>query len=133
MKEKLMKRTILKTIPILLLASLVYFTSCSKSGGSGGYNNGGNNNGNNPPPVANSVTMAGMTFGPGTLTVTKGTTVTFINNDNTTHTVTADDATFDSGNIAAGKSYTHTFNVAGTFDYHCQIHSPMKASITVTE
>jgi len=107
--------------------------SCSKSGGGGYSNGGGNNNGNNPPPPDNSVSMAGMSFGPNTLTVAKGTTVTFINNDNTTHTVTADDGSFDSGNIAAGATYKHTFDVAGSFAYHCKIHTNMKATVSVTD
>lgn len=112
-----------------MLAGLIYLASCSKSGST--YGGGSNNNNNTPPPSSNTVKMAGMTFSPATLTVTAGTKVTFYNNDNVTHTVTADDATFDSGNIAAGVSYTHTFTSAGTVSYHCKIHAPMKASVQV--
>jgi len=79
------------------------------------------------------VNMAGMTFGPNTLTVAKGITVTFINDDNTTHTVTADDGSFDSGNVAPGATYKHTFNAAGSFAYHCKIHTNMKATVSVTD
>jgi plastocyanin len=57
-------------------------------------------------------------------------TVTFVNQDSTTHTVTASDGSFDSGDIHAGGSWTHTF-AAGTYSYHCTYHSYMKGTITV--
>ena len=57
-------------------------------------------------------------------------TVTFLNQDSTTHTVTASDGSFDSGDIHAGGSWTHTF-AAGTYSFHCTYHSYMKGTITV--
>ena len=72
-----------------------------------------------------------MSFSPTSLTVTAGTTVTWKNNDNTTHTATADDGSFDSGNIAPGASFSHTFSAAGTIAYHCSIHTTMKAKVVV--
>jgi len=47
------------------------------------------------------------------------------------HTVTADDNSFDSGNIGAGGSYSRTFSVAGTFNYHCTIHAGMNGKVVV--
>jgi plastocyanin len=46
--------------------------------------------------------------------------------------VTADDASFTSDTIAGGATFSHTFDTAGTFAYHCTIHSQMKATVTVT-
>jgi plastocyanin len=57
-------------------------------------------------------------------------TVTFLNQDTATHSVTANDGTFDSGDIKAGGSWSHTF-AAGTYSYHCVYHSYMKGTITV--
>jgi plastocyanin len=57
-------------------------------------------------------------------------TVTFLNQDSTTHSVTASDGSFDSGDIHAGGSWTHTF-AAGTYSYHCIYHTYMKGTITV--
>lgn len=37
----------------------------------------------------------------------------------------------NSGNIANGGFYSHTFNTAGTFNYHCTIHTNMTGTITV--
>jgi len=83
---------------------------------------------NNSP---NTVTMAGMAFSPGTITVSAGTMITWKNNDNMAHTVTADDNSFDSGNIGAGSSYSRTFSVAGTYNYHCTIHAGMNGKVVV--
>src|SRR5262249_47735143 len=115
---------LLKTLSAITLAILFLFTACSKGGGSayGGNNNTGGNNNNGGNTAANTVKMAGMSFSPATITVAAGTTVTFLNDDNTAHTVTEDGGVFDSGNIAAGASYKHTFQTGGTVKYHCKIH-----------
>ncbi len=78
-----------------------------------------------------SVTIQGFAFSPSTLTVSVGTKVTWTNKDGTTHTVTSDTGVFNSGNVANGGSYTYTFNTAGTFSYHCSIHSTMTGTIVV--
>jgi|ERR1035437_9566531 plastocyanin len=80
---------------------------------------------------ANEVFIQGMAFSPVTLTVTTGTAVKWTNKDGVNHTVTSDNALFDSGNIATNGTYSYTFNNAGTFTYHCSIHPTMKATIIV--
>jgi plastocyanin len=77
------------------------------------------------------VEIKNMAFSPADLQVKIGDTVTFTNNDSVAHTVTSDTGTFDSGTIEPGKSYTKTFDTAGTFAYHCTIHPSMKAKIEV--
>jgi plastocyanin len=54
------------------------------------------------------------------------------------HTVTADDGSFDSGTLSSGKSFSYTFNTAGDFPYHCTFHGGpggegMAGTVTVTE
>lgn len=90
-----------------------------------------------PAPAAGStaVTIKGFAFSPATLTVAKGTKVTFTNGDAVAHTVTSGtngttDGKFDQ-QVAAGKDATITFDTAGTFEYFCRIHPSMKATITV--
>jgi plastocyanin len=73
-------------------------------------------------PATVSVDVKGYTFVPVTITVPKGTTVTWTNGDGVAHTVTSILGVFDSGNIAPGKTYSFTFNQAGTFEYGCTIH-----------
>lgn len=85
-------------------------------------------------PTANTVSIVNMSFSPSSLTVTAGTTVTWVNNDSVTHTVTETDNQTGpkSGNLAPGQSYTFTFSSAGTYQYHCSIHTSMTGSVTVT-
>ena len=87
-----------------------------------------------PPPVAaGDVGMAGMSFSPSPFTVKVGTSVKWTNNDNTAHTVTSNDGTtFSSGTIAVGASFSFTPTVAGSFLYHCNFHSGMTGTLTVT-
>lgn len=91
----------------------------------------GMGNNNTPPAPVNTIQMASMAFSPSTLTVAKGTTVTWKNADNTTHTSTSDTNIWDSGNIAPGTSATSTFSTAGSFTFHCKYHSMMTGTIVV--
>jgi plastocyanin len=75
------------------------------------------------------VQIKGFAFKPGTLKVDRGTRVTFANSSNTAHT--ASSASFDTKRIAPGSSATVRFNKAGTFAYHCKIHSFMKGKVVV--
>lgn len=83
------------------------------------------------PATGSTVTIDNFAFSPTTLTVSAGTTVTWVNNDTAAHTVTADDGSFDSGNLAPGDSFTHTFTSAGSISYHCNYHPNMVATVVV--
>jgi plastocyanin len=125
-----MKKIIFNITPFLLLFAVLMINSCSKSSGGGGGTYGTNPT-PTPAPTANTVTISGMKFAPASYTVKAGTTVTWVNNDGVPHTVTADDNSFDSGSIAAGEKFTHTFGTTGSFAYHCNFHSGMTATVTV--
>jgi plastocyanin len=77
------------------------------------------------------VTMPGKVFVPGTIDVLTGTTVTWRNGDRITHTVTAEDDSFDSGFIRAGSAFVRAFPKPGIYAYHCSIHKFMKGSVRV--
>ena len=85
------------------------------------------------PSVATrrAVSIANFSFGPGTLVIPVGATVTWTNHDMTDHTVTADIGLFASGSLASGAAFSHTFRTAGSFPYHCSIHPYMTGTITV--
>jgi plastocyanin len=76
------------------------------------------------------VDINNFAFHPPTLTVAKGTTVTFSNSSKVTHTATRGGA-FDSGLIRPGKSVSIRFTHKGTFAYHCEIHPLMHGKIIV--
>ena len=79
-------------------------------------------------------------FVPAEITVTKGSTVTWTNDDSTIHTVVQGSAqggsgetpAFDSSIIANGATWEHTFDTAGEFDYYCSLHPFMTGKVTVT-
>jgi plastocyanin len=78
------------------------------------------------------VKLKDTSFRPADLTVDKGTTVRWTNEDSINHTVTANDQKFDSGILSGGETFEFTFNETGAFDYHCTIHpSQMRGKITV--
>lgn len=71
-------------------------------------------------------------FSPKTIAVHVGDTVKWTNTSDASHTVTADSGgTIDSPTIAEGKTFTMTFDTAGTITYHCTIHSYMHGTIDV--
>lgn len=72
-------------------------------------------------------------FSPAIITIPKGTTVTWTNKSDASHTVTSDSGTFTgSSTLPENQTFQMTFNTAGTFTYHCEIHPYMKATIIVT-
>ena len=93
----------------------------------------------NPPPnsdvaiVSGAATKGASAYNPSPFTISLATqtTVKWGNGDGTIHTVTADGGSFDSNNLPAGDSYTHTFLATGTYNYHCKIHPTMTGIIIV--
>ena len=72
---------------------------------------------------ANTVVMADTKFIPATITVPKGTTVTWHNLEDRMHDAISDDKSWDTGDMALGESKSVTFDKPGTFSYHCSHHT----------
>ena len=68
------------------------------------------------------ITMNADTFSRPEVHIAAGQTVVWNNPDSQTHTVTADDGSFDSGDVATGDQFTREFDDAGTYPYFCQYH-----------
>jgi plastocyanin len=100
-------------------------------GGRGGDYGGGGGGGSGGQAGAGAVKIADFAFAPDSSDVKVGDSVKWTNSDGATHTVTADDGAFDSGNLAGGKSFSFTFDEAGTFAYHCNIHQSMTGTVVV--
>ncbi len=77
------------------------------------------------------VAIAGFAYAPRQAVVRVGDTVTWTNNDSAPHTVTANDASFDSGTLTQGGVYSRTFDATGVFSYFCAIHPSMTGSVRV--
>ena len=72
-------------------------------------------------------------FDPPELTVGEGTQVTWQFTGRATHTVTAEDGAFDSGEKEQGDAFQQTFTSAGRYPYVCAIHPRMKGTIVVVQ
>jgi plastocyanin len=83
-----------------------------------------------PAPTA-LVKIGNFTFSPQVLTVAPGTTVTWDNEDDTPHTVVANDKSFRSKAMDTDERYSMTFAKPGTYDYFCSLHPHMTAKIVV--
>ena len=80
--------------------------------------------------AAKTVQIRNFAFHPPTLKVNRGTRVTFVNSSGVTHTATRG-GSFDTKQIAPGRSATVRFNRKGTFAYHCTIHPTMRGKVVV--
>jgi OOP family OmpA-OmpF porin len=69
-------------------------------------------------------------YAPTPLTVAAGTTVTFGNNDGTSHTATADNGAWNVS-LAPGQTGTAKLTTPGMYTYHCTIHAFMTGTIVV--
>ena len=72
--------------------------------------------------ATSNVNMQNFSFQPQTITVSVGDMVVWHNLDTATHTVTANDGSFNSGDVTSAGSYPRTFAQPGTFDYYCKYH-----------
>jgi plastocyanin len=77
------------------------------------------------------VKIDNFSFGPETLTVPVGTTVTWTNRDDIPHTVVSTDGVFKSQVRDTDEKFSYTFAKAGTYPYYCSVHPKMTGKIVV--
>jgi plastocyanin len=82
--------------------------------------------------VTKAVSITATAFSPTSRTIATTDSIKWTNKDTKSHQVVANNGSFVSPTIAAGKSYTHTFNTAGTFNYHDALHPSLTGKIVVT-
>ena len=84
-------------------------------------------------PETMEVKIDNFSFGPATLAVPVGTTVTWTNRDDIPHTVvsTDDPKTFKSKVLDTDEKFSFTFSKAGDYPYFCSIHPKMTGKIVV--
>lgn len=83
---------------------------------------------------ATRVSIVDFGFDPSVVTITAGSTVTWSNDGATDHTSVAfegEGMTWDSGILAPGAEYSHTFDEVGTFAYECALHPEMEGTVEV--
>ena len=77
------------------------------------------------------VTISNFAFAPEAITIAVGDTVTFVNGDDTIHSVVADDGSFHSDGLDTDDKFAMTFTKPGKIAYHCGLHPFMKGEIIV--
>lgn len=77
------------------------------------------------------VSIDNYTFGPDTLTVPAGTTVTWTNRDDIPHTVVSTDGVFRSRARDTDETFSYTFDKTGTYPYYCSVHPKMTGKVIV--
>ena len=77
------------------------------------------------------ILITSSAFDPAEVTVSQGTAVEWVNQDSTTHTVTSQTGLWDSGDIAPGAVYSHTFDVVGSYHYSCTYSLSMTGTVIV--
>jgi plastocyanin len=119
-----------------LILSILFF-SCSKDDSRlGGSENGSIHaagttliTGNAPINYTTRVSIQNSVFTPAEVTVMVSGSILWVNNDNVVHTVTADDGSFDSGDLQPGATVGFTFNTVGPHPYHCKYHAEMNGLV----
>jgi plastocyanin len=104
----------------LLIAAMLLFAGAATVGA------------NDQPSAANAdVKIDNFSFGPDTLTVPVGTTVTWTNRDDIPHTVVSTEGVFKSKVRDTDEKFSYTFATAGTYPYYCSVHPKMTGKIVV--
>ena len=84
------------------------------------------------PASSATVKIDNFSFGPATITIPAGSTVTWTNSDDVPHVVTSDDGKmFKSKALDTDDRFSFTFTKPGTYNYYCAIHPKMTAKIVV--
>jgi len=104
----------LRILPALAAALLVAFPLASSAA-----------------PAPATVHIKNFMFVPAAITVAPGTAITFVNDDQEPHTVTANDKSFDSEGLDTNQKFTHVFAKAGTFLFFCEVHPYMHGTVIV--
>ena len=87
---------------------------------------------NDQPAAANTeIKIDNFVFGPQTLTVPVGATVTWTNKDDIPHTSVSTEGLFKSKVLDTDEKFSYTFTKAGTYPYFCSVHPKMTGKVVV--
>jgi plastocyanin len=86
---------------------------------------------NQPSAAKSEIKIDNFSFGPQTVTVSVGSTVTWINHDDIPHTSVSTEGVFKSKVMDTDENFSYTFTKAGTYPYYCTIHPKMTGTVIV--
>jgi plastocyanin len=84
-----------------------------------------------PSSASAEVKIDNFSFGPDTLTIPVGTTVTWTNRDDIPHTVVSTEGVFKSKVRDTDEKFSYTFAKPGTYPYYCSVHPKMTGKVVV--
>jgi plastocyanin len=84
-----------------------------------------------PSAAGAEVKIDNFIFGPQTITIPVGTTVTWTNRDDIPHTSVSTEGVFKSKVMDTDEKFSYTFSKAGTYPYYCSIHPKMTGQVVV--
>jgi plastocyanin len=90
-----------------------------------------NANAQQAPAAGAEVKIDNFSFGPASVTVSAGTTVTWTNRDDIPHTVVSDDKVFKSKVLDTDEKFSYKFAKPGTYPYFCSVHPKMTGKVIV--
>ena len=115
----------LKKICLFFIIMIMFLPACIK--GHEGYDSSG---GNLP---TNYIIINAASFSPSTLSVSAGSTITFVNSDNSVHSIrTLDSTTIRTNDLAPGTSFIFKKDTTGVFNYHCPHHPTVQGTFILT-
>jgi len=82
-------------------------------------------------PASTEIKIDNFSFTPATISVTAGTTITWINRDDIPHKVMGSNDEFKSKVLDTDEKFSYTFSKAGTYSYFCSLHPKMTGQIVV--
>jgi plastocyanin len=83
--------------------------------------------------AASSVHIDNFTFTPQEITITRGTTLTWVNDDDIPHAIAASNKAFRSKAMDTEEKFSFTFSAPGTYEYFCSLHPHMQGKVIVKE
>ncbi len=84
-----------------------------------------------PTTASAAVKIDNFVFGPQTISVPVGATVTWTNSDDIPHTAVSTDGVFKSKVLDTDEKFSYTFTKPGTYAYYCTIHPKMTGQVVV--
>jgi plastocyanin len=130
----------LRIVAALAVSAVVMLAACSSSSASPAASNAASGAASGAASVCSESATAGavavsvvdFNFQPADITAKTGQVITFTNTGSAPHTATLDGGQCATPTIQPGKSDGLTFTVAGTYKFHCSIHSQMTGTIVVS-
>jgi plastocyanin len=123
-RRRKMKKFKLICVLVVMLAAALALGAAARSSLAGSASD--------KPASAAEIKIDNFSFGPATITVPAGTTITWKNNDDVPHVVSSDDnKMFKSKALDTDDRFSFTFTNPGTYNYYCAIHPKMTAKIVV--